>query len=258
VPAQSARINPRSRLFRFLVTPPDGLVSNSQAAADELRHLAITPQPLRVLHNAVDRQFLDAGASTEARALRQECPVVVAVGSLIARKRVHWMIRAASELRAQGIDMTLWLLGEGPERERLEQLAADAGLGRRVRFWGERQDVASILRAGDIFLHCAWAEGLPNAVQEAMACGLPVVAPQTAGIPEIVEHGVQGILFPPDDFAGCVDALRRMLREPDSRAALGRAAAARAAEEFDPRRMAAALLAFYDGRIDDFERVSSP
>jgi glycosyltransferase involved in cell wall biosynthesis len=154
-----------------------------------------------------------------------EAETVVFLGRLVSDKGVDDLIRAVSAIPGASLE----ILGDGPERGRLERLAA----GTPARFAGrvEPRDVASRLAQAGVVVHPAHrGDGLPNVVLEAMALGRPVVATATAGIPDIVRDGVDGLLVP----AGDVDALRAaiegLLRDPALRIRLGESAALRARE----------------------------
>lgn len=244
-PSQAIQEGMSPRLLRFLLRVPDGLVSNSHAALDCLGEMNVQPPCSAVVHNGVGREFFSAKAGQDATEARRGRLVVMGVGRLVPRKRFDWMIRLAADLRGEGQPMDLWIVGEGAEREGLERLADDLKVGGSVKFWGERMDVESILPGADVYLHCASAEGLPNSLQEAMAAGLAVVAPRTAGIPEIVVSGEEGLLYEVEDYLGCKDQLRRMLAEPSLRARLAREARRKAETSFLPQEMADKLLVFY-------------
>ncbi len=235
-------------LYRFLVEQTDALVSNSHAALEETLRIGVRKTPSRVVHNGVSSRFFQAEPAPEALESRGEGVVLVALGRLIKRKRVDWMLRAVAHVP----EATLWVIGDGPEREHLEQLALDLGVKSRVVFWGARGDPTPILAGADVFVHCAWAEGLPNAVQEAMAIGLPVLAPRISGIPEVVSDGEEGLLYQRDDFVGFLVRLKRLIKDPDIRFQLGRNARLRAEREFAPEVMAFRILEFYkDVLLDD-------
>lgn len=245
VPGQ-AQSGPHGYLFKYLAAAPDGLVSNSRAALQELAALGVSVSLSAVVPNAVQDRFFTDPALPEALAMRKDRPVVAAVGRLIARKRVDWMIAAVARMARDGAPCDLWIVGEGPERSRLERLVEQTGLRENVRFWGLREDVPGILKCADVFLHCARTEGLPNALQEAMACGLPIVAPRTSGVPEVVADGHEGVLYGVDNQEECFAALRRLLDDGELRKRMGRAALARAAQNFRPEDMARAMLSFYE------------
>ncbi|MBA2332920.1 MAG: glycosyltransferase family 4 protein, partial [Actinobacteria bacterium] len=161
--------------------------------------------------------------------------LVVAISRLVPQKGLDVAVEAMV-----GIDATLVVLGEGPERERLEALARARSV--RLLLPGRVGDVAAILRRADLLVHPARWEGFGLALLEAMLCGLPVVASRVSSIPEIVVDGATGVLVPPDDPAALADALARVLADPET---LGENGRARARAEFSVAAMAERTLAVY-------------
>ena len=161
--------------------------------------------------------------------------IVVAVARLVSQKGLDVAVEAMA-----GIDATLVVLGEGPERERLEAQARELGV--RLLLPGRVGDVASVLRRANVLVHPARWEGFGLALLEAMLAGLPVVATGVSSIPEIVADGKTGLLVPPDDPAALDSALRRILDEPRH---LGEAGRERARSEFSVAKMADRTLSVY-------------
>ncbi|MCP9487442.1 MAG: glycosyltransferase family 4 protein [Gaiellaceae bacterium MAG52_C11] len=157
-----------------------------------------------------------------------EGKLVVAVSRLVPQKGLDVAVEAMA-----GLDATLVVLGEGPERERLEALAR----AREVRLLlpGRVGDVAAVLRRADMLVHPARWEGFGLALLEAMLCGLPVVATRVSSIPEIVVDGETGLLVAPDDPAALAAALARVLADPEE---LGDRGRARARADFSVAAMA--------------------
>jgi glycosyltransferase involved in cell wall biosynthesis len=164
-----------------------------------------------------------------------EGKIVVAVCRLVPQKGLDVAVEAMA-----GIDATLVVLGEGPERERLEAHARERDV--RLLLPGRVGDVASVLRRSDVLVHPARWEGFGLAVLEAMLAGLPVVATRVSSIPEIVVDGETGVLVPPDDPETLRAALERVLAEPGDLGARGRE---RARREFSVERMAERTLEVY-------------
>ena len=160
-------------------------------------------------------------------------PLVVAVGNLYAVKDHATLLRALARLP----DARVAIAGRGEQEASLRRLAAELGLCERVHLLGLRDDVETVLAAADLFVQPSRSEGLPLAVLEAMASGLPVVATRVGGIPEAVADGETGLLVPPGDPAALATALARVLDAEDRGAAMGRAGRERAAE-FSVARMA--------------------
>ncbi|MGE4552766.1 MAG: glycosyltransferase family 4 protein [Desulfovibrionaceae bacterium] len=154
-------------------------------------------------------------------------PLVMAVGRLAPEKQFDVLLRAFARLAPTHPDWSLALVGEGPERAALEALARDLGVTARVQFTGRVDNVADHLRRAELFALSSRFEGFPNALCEAMACGVPAVAFDCpCGPGEIIRHGVDGLLAPAGDEAAFTAALDRAMGDPGLRAAL----AARAPE----------------------------
>jgi glycosyltransferase involved in cell wall biosynthesis len=165
--------------------------------------------------------------------------VALAVSRLTAQKGIDVAIRALPSLPG---DIVLVVLGEGPERESLEQLARELGIERRVFLLGRVPDVAAWLRRADVFVHPARWEGFGLAVLEAMLAGLPVVATNVSSLPELVVDRKTGVLVVPDDPVALAAAIPSALEEPG----LGTAGLERAHAEFSVARMADRHVALYE------------
>ncbi|MBL6751692.1 MAG: glycosyltransferase [Nevskia sp.] len=156
---------------------------------------------------------------------------LVAVGSLIPRKDVATIIRALARL--DGLPgVRLEVIGDGAERAALERLAASLGVGARVRFCGQvpPPEVAGSLARAQAFVLSSRSEGRSNALLEALAAGLPVLATDIEGVAEIVEDGVNGLLFGAGDDAALAAQIRRLADDPALRERLAQAAAATVGE----------------------------
>jgi glycosyltransferase involved in cell wall biosynthesis len=164
-----------------------------------------------------------------------EGKLVIAVSRLVPQKGLDVAVEAMA-----GIEATLVVLGEGPERERLEELARTRGV--RLLLPGRVGDVAAVLRRADVLVHSARWEGFGLALLEAMLCGLPVVASRVSSIPEIVVDGETGVLVPRDDPSALAAAIVRVLADPGD---LGVRGLARAKAEFSVAAMAERTLAVY-------------
>jgi glycosyltransferase involved in cell wall biosynthesis len=171
--------------------------------------------------------------------------VIVTVAHLIPDKGVDVLLRALPEFPP---DAVVWVAGEGPEGEQLQALARQLGVQDRVRFLGNQARVEPYLQAADCFAcPSVWAEAAGLTNLEAQACGVPVVASRTGGIPEYVADGVTGLLFPPGDPAALAACVRRLHGDAALRRARGEAARARAVERFSPEACLEAYLDLYRG-----------
>ncbi len=150
---------------------------------------------------------------------------ILAVGRLGPEKGFDSLLVAFSKIASRHPSWTLRILGEGPERPRLEQLASELGLRDRVEMPGRRHDVMQQLSEAGVFVLASRFEGFPNALVEAMASGLAVVSTDCASGPsELIEQGRNGILVPVDDADALASALERLLLDPDLRSRLGQSA----------------------------------
>jgi colanic acid/amylovoran biosynthesis glycosyltransferase len=205
---------------------------------------------LHVVHTGVDTELFRPRSASRVDTPRDRALRVVCVGTLHEVKGQHVLIEAVALLTRQGVPVHLLLVGDGPWRERLRRAAETAGVTDRVRFAGatDRDGVRAALADADVVAapsvptRAGKREGIPVALMEAMACGLPVVASHLSGIPELVEDGTAGLLVPPGDASALAAALHRLARDPALRARLGAAGRRRVVAEFDLERNVRHLL----------------
>jgi glycosyltransferase involved in cell wall biosynthesis len=202
--------------------------------------------PVHVVHCGVD----PAGWPVRLRAMPREGPVrVLCVAALEEKKGHRVLLRALADGGPHLARAELHLAGPGPLRGELEELARTLGLGDRVRFHGalSEPEVAALLDRADVFVlasiveRSGFMEGIPVALVEALAVGVPVVATRLSGVPELVRDGETGLLAEPGDAASLAAALERAIAEPDAarrRAGAGRALVER---EFDAAASAARI-----------------
>jgi glycosyltransferase involved in cell wall biosynthesis len=133
------------------------------------------------------------GVAAAPREVAKDEPVFVAVGSFVPEKNHLFLIDIFDRYFRSHAKGYLWLVGDGRLRGDLEKKVSLLNLNDRVRFWGYRNDVVSLLKAADVFIMPSLIEGLPAVILEAMACEVPVVTSAVGGIPEIVENDVTGI-----------------------------------------------------------------
>jgi glycosyltransferase involved in cell wall biosynthesis len=138
-------------------------------------------------------------------------PVLAIVGRLSWEKGHQCLFEALARIRSDLPNMTLLVIGDGELRETLERSAGKLGLANHIRFLGFRTDVAELLAASDLCVMASLDEGMPLAIIEAQASGVPVVTTDVGGIPEIVENEVTALLVPPNDAVALGDAIRRVM-----------------------------------------------
>jgi glycosyltransferase involved in cell wall biosynthesis len=162
---------------------------------------------------------------------------VVAVGRFDKLKGFDYLLRAIAELSKRGGDVSLELVGDGPEAPALRKVCADLGISDRVRFrgWCNFSQVRDAIRSATILVHPSIGIGdaVPTVIKEAMALGTPVIGSGVAGIPELLDDGRCGVLVPPKDVKALADAMESLLSTPEKREQLARAARAHAEKVLD-------------------------
>lgn len=180
-----------------------------------LRHLTeqagIPMDRLRLIRGGVDPSVIRAARPIDrgSLGLPADAKMVFWAGRLDPVKGLHLLIDAIRQLDDSHVH--LCLAGDGPLRESLERQVVACGIARRVHFLGPRQDVASLLKAADVFAFPSRTEGLPNALLEAMAAGCAIVATDVPGNRDLIEHDRTGLLVPYNDTQALTQAIRRGL-----------------------------------------------
>jgi glycosyltransferase involved in cell wall biosynthesis len=154
------------------------------------------------------------------------------------------VLEIVRETRERGVDAALVMVGDGPDREPLEQLAHDLGIARSTYFVGYQPEVAGYYRLFDAFLLPSVNEGTPVSAIEALASGTPVVATSVGGVPDVVRDGIDGYLVEPGDVAGAADRLATLAADEALRARLGEAGRARVTKRYSVARL-----------VDDVDRL---
>ncbi|MBX0330747.1 glycosyltransferase [Oscillochloris sp. ZM17-4] len=178
----------------------------------------------------------DRAAVRAELGLGDDAPLVIGLGRLVAKKGFGVLLDAWPRVLAQAPQATLCIVGYGDLRGQLEEQARRLGVGERVRFAGqlERRRAASYLAAADIFalpIVREGVDGLPNALLEAMGAGRPVVASRVAGVPDVIDDGVHGLIVPERSPSALAEAILRLIADRPFAEGLGRAARARVEQE---------------------------
>jgi glycosyltransferase involved in cell wall biosynthesis len=223
------------------------VITTSRPFADALARRGVVRSKIRVLHNAVTEADLAVPGNGRDR---ERALTVLTVGRLSREKGHEVLLRALAVPSPPGLPpLSAIVAGEGPERSRLATLAASLGLRDTVHFHGNVAQPASLYDRADIFVLPSHSEGSPNALLEAMAAGLPVIATQVGGVAEIVEHDRTGLLVPPDDPHALAAALARLAGDRRLRRRLGDAARAHVRLACSLEARARALLGIYLGLV---------
>jgi glycosyltransferase involved in cell wall biosynthesis len=193
----------------------------------------VNPRRICVMPNAIPRGT-SAGHDVRAElGIAREAPVVATVCQLRPEKALDLLVDAASLLRREFPEVRVLIAGDGEEESGLREQIAAAGLQENVLLLGTRRDVPDVLAAADVAVCCSDFEGTPLSVMEYMAAGRPVVATRVGGLPELIAHGVHGLLFERRDADGLAGSVAELLRDPARRRQIGERARARQLSEFD-------------------------
>jgi colanic acid/amylovoran biosynthesis glycosyltransferase len=174
---------------------------------------------------------------------------LLCVGGMAPPRAFDVLIEALASLQNPAI--TLTLVGDGPDRPRLEKLTARRGIAPQVEFagWKTQDELRPVYAAADAFVFSSFAEGIPVVLMEAMAMSLPCVAPWIAGIPELIRDGVDGLLTAPSDVDGMAAAIRRLYGSPELCRALGASARARIEQSYNLDRNVEELSHIFERRL---------
>ena len=237
----------RERLDDLTVFLADHVVANSEAGARYVRRRGLGDTDVSVITNGRDLDAYGAGSAGIRESLGiGNAPVVGTVGRLVERKGHHDLIDAWPAVRERHPDAHLVIVGDGPEREALARRAEANGCAGSVHLLGTRTDVPSLLGDFDAFVFPSYGEGLPGALVEAMAAGLPIAATPVDGNAELIEDGVTGLHLSVRDPDSIAAAVCRLLADHDGAGALGDRARERALAEFSIDRMVDDFEALYD------------
>lgn len=191
------------------------------------------------------RSHLSRTAARDKLQLPEHSFAIAMVGIIRGVKRHEVALRAFELFRSTHPQARLLLAGDGPMSKDMRQLAEELGLGLSVTFLGHRDDVADLLAAADCFLLSSRSEGVPQAVTQALGCGLPVVATAVGGVPELIIDGRSGLLVPPESPPRMAEALARVADDATLASSLGRAGKAHVEEHYSLHAMLNKTEALY-------------
>ena len=204
------------------------LIAVSPQVRDELLKLGVgSPDQFSVIRLGIELEKRVTAERSRAELRRlfgipDDRFVVGWIGRMTSIKRVHDVVSAFAAIRRRGIEATLCLVGDGPDRAAVEKLAHDLGVIRDILFVGYQRDVASYYSFIDTLILASANEGTPVVAMEALVAGRPVVSTRVGGVPDVVTDGVDGILCDPGDVDALADALGELATDPGLRAQLGR------------------------------------
>jgi len=237
-----AKLKTRVFLYRAAKYADRYCCVSDDIASTASRWNTVPRSKLETILNGIDTErYADRSSRDEVRAefgLAGSARVVGTVGRLNEVKRQDLLLRAVAALGPGYDDIQVLLVGDGPAHGELEQLVPSLGLKGRVYFAGYQSAPERFLPAMDVFALTSRLEGLPLALLEAWAAGLPIVSSAVGGVPKLVENGGAGLLFPNGDQDGLVVALRSLFADPLKAAQMATAGQTLVRERYSLERMA--------------------
>jgi glycosyltransferase involved in cell wall biosynthesis len=227
------------------------VVSNSRAGEDVAVRRGAKPGNVSVFYNGRDIEKFATATPTSRQSigLAPDATVVGTVGRLTERKGQYDLLEAWTGVVAAQSDARLLIVGEGPERGGLKASARELNVEESIRFLGVRGDVPALLELFDMFVFSSHFEGLPGAVIEAMAAGVPIVATDIVGTNELLTDGETGLLVPPEDASAIEAAMTRALSDGSLAKGLGETAARKARDAYSIPRMIESFAAVYESLL---------
>ncbi len=237
--------------LKYLARNTKAVIAVAKYVSDYLVNVArLDERNIRTIHNGINiRNFnlsVDLNKKRSSLGLREQCPVVGIVARLVAIKDHRLLLTAFKEVSRSFPDAQLIIVGDGVLLEELKKYARSLKLEREVLFLGARTDIPEILKLIDIFVLSSLNEGMSITLLEAMAAGLPIIATQVGGNPEVVIHNRTGLLVPSGDPHKLAEAMIYLLSNKDKAMAMGKEGKALAEEKFNIEKTVNEYQALYN------------
>jgi glycosyltransferase involved in cell wall biosynthesis len=225
-----------------------------------LRMGRLAPDKIVTLYNGIDLSAFTAGFEANRQATRRalgippDAPLLITVAVLRPAKGIQYLLEALPAILEAMPEARYLVVGSGDYEDHLKGLATSYGLADRVIFTGVRHDVPNLLSISDLFVLPTLDEALPTVLAEAMAAQKPIVASRVGGVPEMVEHGCNGLLVPPADPASLAHACLQVLQNPDQARAMACAGREIVEQRFNIQRQVGRLGDLYQQVLAERER----
>ncbi len=234
----------------FCIDQSDAVTAVSASLRADTKRDMPVKRDIAVIPNFLDCDFHRRAPDPALRA--RFCPsgerLVIHISNLRPVKQVDVVVRVFAEIRTR-VEARLLIVGDGPELGKAEQLIDELGLTADVELIGEAQDVVGLLSVSDLFLLPSLQESFGLSALEAMACGVPVVASNVGGLPEVVIDGVTGFLHPPDHVERMAENAIRILSDPELHARMAAEGVRLAKERFSANRIVPLYEALYEDTL---------
>jgi glycosyltransferase involved in cell wall biosynthesis len=235
---------------RMTLRSYERIVAVSEGVREYLLRAGVRAEKISMIRNGIDlRTFDRASAGVKEELGWSAYPLVGLVGRLSIEKGVDIFLAAAARVLAELPDTKFVVVGDGPDRAKLDALIDQLGIGGSVHMLGRRDDMPAVYASLDLMVSSSRREGLPMAILEAMASRVPLIATAVGGVPTVVLDGRTGVLVPEVDAALLANGITELLRDSALRERLGSAARQLVEDEFSAQRMTADYLRVYEAAI---------
>jgi glycosyltransferase involved in cell wall biosynthesis len=240
-------------LDRWALRSFSRVVAVSAEVEQRLLGSGVRAERVRRIRNGIDHEKFTAVAASRGAASGEPLRVGL-VGRLSREKGVDVFIDAAAEVLRSLPEVEFVVVGEGPDRGQLEEQIRQRGIGAKLRLLGHQEAMLPVYAGLDLMVSASRQEGLPVALLEGMASGLPLVATTAGEVPTLVMPGETGLLVPTGDAHALASAMLRVLRDEGERLAFGRNARARIVQHYSAERMSAEYREVYQEAMSATER----
>jgi glycosyltransferase involved in cell wall biosynthesis len=222
------------------------VVAVSDEVKQRLLKAGVREDKIHLVRNGIDlRPFDNASPSLPNATVKGHPPIVGLIGRLSVEKGVDIFLHAAAHVLVELPSAKFVVVGEGPDRDKLESLIDELKLRQNVSMLGRRDDMPSVYASLDIMVSASRQEGLPMAILEGMASSLPIIATPAGDVPVMIRDGQTGVMVPPENARLLASAIVALLQNPAQRERLGAAARKLIEDEFSADRMTADYLRVY-------------
>jgi glycosyltransferase involved in cell wall biosynthesis len=208
---------------------------------DTIKRLHLPEGKVTCIYNGIDpvvaHELFDTGELKREWGVPEGRPLIGTIARLIPQKGIQYLIEAAALLKNEAFDFRMLIVGDGPFRQQLEELAVGVGVRENLLFTGFRRDIPEIFAMIDLFVLPTLEEGMSIAVLEAMRAGKPVIASRVGGVPEIVTKET-GILIRPADPKALAAAIQQLWSDAETRKRMGDAGREQVTNDFTLNKMA--------------------
>lgn len=237
-----------AHLDSLVMRKANRIVAVSEQIANDMKQRGIPAGKVTVIENGVSLERFRIGNKDEMRktfGFNSNEKVIGTVASLTPEKGHSYLMDAAREVIQKHPEARFLIVGDGPQRQSLEETTDRLGLSGKVIFTGSRRDIPEILSLLDAFVLPSLKEGLPIALLEAMAAMVPVIATKVGAVPKLIEDGMSGILIPPKDSQAISNAIMEVLSDKQSSLKMARKGFERVRDNYSSKQMAEKYMAIY-------------